>query len=576
MATTIRELLVKLGVDASDAGLKKFDRGLQTVKKGMAFAVVGAVALGAALVKITKDTADAGDEAAKAAQRVGITAEEMQELAFAANLAGAEMSDVEVGFRRLAANAFDASNGTGEAKDAFDALGVSVLDSSGELKGQLALFEETAGRLSEVENLTRRAALAQDIFGRSGSKLLPLLNQGADGIRRMREEARALGLVMSEEDTKAAEEFNDSLLRLSSIAKGLRNTIGTALIPRLTKAADATKEWFLANKDLIEQRLDDFLDDVERAGNSAVKALDKVNELIESIGGAKQVVRIIEGIVAGFVALKGLTVLSALVPLVQGIVAIVGGVSLAAFAEFAAIALAVVGALLLMGAVVDDLITFFRGGDSALGRFIEKFQGTNTIVGKAMALFAKLAERVKEVAEVALPILIGAGKLLLRGFTIQLKLIGKLFTFLLDSIILPLAEAFIDLWLFALDTVKSVFDSFGIDVVAVFDSIFGAINVALDALESFLGIASPIDLGMRLATAQSNGAAAPTAEAANAATRTQQMLGAMSVGGDTITIPIDARGMDAKELASTVRSELEVRDRQKRAQLRERFRGGDA
>ena len=57
MATTIRELLVKLGVDASDAGLKKFDKGLASVKKGMKFAVVGAVALGAALIKITNDTA---------------------------------------------------------------------------------------------------------------------------------------------------------------------------------------------------------------------------------------------------------------------------------------------------------------------------------------------------------------------------------------------------------------------------------------------------------------------------------------------------------------------------------------
>ena len=575
MATTIRELLVKLGVDVNDAGMKRFDKGLQTIKKGMAFAVVGAVALGAALIKITKDTAAAGDEAAKAAVRIGITAEEMQELTFAANLAGAEMSDVEVGFRRLAANAFDTSKGTGEAKEAFDALGVSVVDSSGELKGQLALFEETAQRLSEVSNLTRRAALAQDIFGRSGSKLLPLLNAGAEGIRKMRQEARDLGLVMSEEDTKAAEEFTDSMLRLQVIAKGLRNTIGTALIPRLTKAADATKEWFLANKDLIEQRLDDFLDGVERAADSAVKALDKVNDLIENLGGKDEVVNILKSIAAALVALKSLTILSSLVSLFSGLAAIVGGVTLAAFAEFVALALAVAAAVLLLVAVGDDLITFFQGGDSALGRFIAKFQGTNTIVGKAIALFNKLAVRVKEVAEVALPILIGAGKLLLRGFTIQLKLIGKLFTFLIDSIILPLAEGFIDRWTFALDVIKAVFDSFGIDVVAVFDSIFGAINVALDALESFLGIAEPIDLGMQLTTATANGAAAPTAEAGNAALNAQRSS-SMSMGGDTITIPIDARGMDANELGDVVLSKLEARDRQKRAQMRERFRGGDA
>lgn len=578
MATTIRDLVVKLGVDANARKVAAFDKALGGVKKAMGLLVLGAAGLSTALVKIASDTASTGDEAAKAAKRIGVTAEEMQELTFAAQIGGATMADIEVGFRRLASNALDASRGTGEAKESFDELGVAVTNADGTLKSQLDLFEDVAGALEGVENTTLRAALAQDIFGRGGSKLLPLLNEGKGGIRALRREAQGLGLVLSEDATKQAEEFQDSMLRLKSVALGLRNTIGTALIPRFIAAADSIRAWFLANRELIRQRLDKFLDGVAKAAKQAERAMDGVARIVEALGGAENAIAALGALAAGLGALKGLSVLASLVPVIQGAVALIGGVTLATVGEFVLIALAAVAAVVALGAGIQDLITFFRGGDSAIGRFIEKFQDTNTIAGKAIALFRRIGSVISDVAEVALPVLMKALGVVFRFWTIQMRFAAKVLGFLFEEVAIPLANLWLDNVTAVIDFVREAFAGLGIDIGETMDGIFEAINEAFDALERFLGIAN-VDLGT-MAPALAGGPPGmlpgPGPDAPTGGGTTARALAALEVGGDNVKIEINASGMDEKRLASEMDRQLNERDKRKRRQTRERFRGREA
>ncbi|MBT9153251.1 MAG: hypothetical protein DDT35_01480 [Firmicutes bacterium] len=117
---------------------------------------------------------------------------------------------------------------------------------------------ETALALSQVENSTEKAALATAIFGRAGTKLLPVLAGGKDGLFAFFEEAERLGVVMSKEDVKSATLFGDAMTRLKLTLKGVAVKVGGAVAPILTELGNKLAEiagkvskFVQANKPLI-------------------------------------------------------------------------------------------------------------------------------------------------------------------------------------------------------------------------------------------------------------------------------------------------------------------------------------
>jgi hypothetical protein len=119
-------------------------------------------------------------------------------------------------------------------------------------------FKLIADRLAAIEDPTIRAAAAMQLFGRSGTQLLPMLAGGAAGIEQLQEQARKLGLTISTEDAKAAERFTDTLSIMWRVLKQNVFVIGSALVPALTRAAKwltniatIAADWIKRNKELI-------------------------------------------------------------------------------------------------------------------------------------------------------------------------------------------------------------------------------------------------------------------------------------------------------------------------------------
>jgi len=159
VATTIRDLLVKLGVKADSRAALRFDKSIAGVKRRMALAVAGATALGGAIVGLTLKFAKSGDEAAKRGKQIKITAEEYQQLSFAMERAGGTSADVEKALKRQAKLSYDLSRGLSTAVEAFDAIGLKQKDIKG--LGQAELFTKIAESLREVKDETRQVALAE-------------------------------------------------------------------------------------------------------------------------------------------------------------------------------------------------------------------------------------------------------------------------------------------------------------------------------------------------------------------------------------------------------------------------------
>lgn len=195
----------------------------------------GAAALAAAVgfAALAKNSIDAADDLNDMAKATGVSVESLSQLQYAAKLSGTNLDGLANGLRKLNTAAFDAAKGVKGPVESFEQLGIKVTDTNGKLKSTEELLLETADVFAQYEDGAAKAAIAQDLFGKSGTALIPFLNQGRAGIEGLKNEAAALSLTISGQTAAAADEFNDSLTRLKSSVTGLANQATTALLPTL-------------------------------------------------------------------------------------------------------------------------------------------------------------------------------------------------------------------------------------------------------------------------------------------------------------------------------------------------------
>src|SRR5690554_2552898 len=182
-----------------------------------------------ALVGIAKKTAEAGDQIQKMALRTGFSTEALSELKHAAELSGTSLEGLENGVRRMQRSILDLERGLATQTEAFAKLGLEIEDLQGLSPEQQ--FNKITMALADVEDATTKAALAQQIFGRQGTQLLPMLDAGSEGIAKMRAEAHELGIVFDQEAADAAAQFNDDIDRLKKGFAGVFQELGKKLIP---------------------------------------------------------------------------------------------------------------------------------------------------------------------------------------------------------------------------------------------------------------------------------------------------------------------------------------------------------
>lgn len=223
--------LVK-GLRSASKQLQSFGAGIAKIG-GIMSAAGGAIL--APMVGLVKQFSDVGDAVDKMAGRTGLSAEAVSELGHAAGLSGTDIGTLENGLRRMQKTVADAADGTETAVDALAKLGLSAADLRGLSPDQQ--MELLAEAISKIEDPGMRAAAAMEVFGKSGTQLLPMFADGAAGIAAMRQEARDLGLVLTGEDAKAAAALNDNLGRMWSTIKAVGLQIGAALAPAATMLA---------------------------------------------------------------------------------------------------------------------------------------------------------------------------------------------------------------------------------------------------------------------------------------------------------------------------------------------------
>ena len=234
------------GVEGKAKNLGMAVRGVGNAFKGLfAIAAVGGI------VALGKSAIDTADAFGKLSTRTGIAADKLLAYVNAGKLADVSQSDLETGLRTLARTQVEASEGVATYADAYAKLGVTVKNQDGTLKDSDQLLSDIADRFQELPNGPEKAAVAMDIFGRSGQKMITLLNGGSEALDEF-------GYNLSDSFASNSEEFNDNLTKVGIELDKLKMQILDDLLPALidlsetfiditksiTDAADAFAKFF--------------------------------------------------------------------------------------------------------------------------------------------------------------------------------------------------------------------------------------------------------------------------------------------------------------------------------------------
>jgi hypothetical protein len=311
------ELLVKITGDASNfkselekagGGIANFMDKVGNIGKNMT--IVGSAIIGP-LTAIVKKTADAGDQFKDMSVRTGLAVETLSSLSYACNITGTSIEGFETGLKFLTRGINDASNGVGEAVEAFEELGIATTDSEGNLRGTVEVLKEAATKIAAIENPTKQAALAMELFGsRSGTQLVPLLKLGGQGIDELMQKAEDLNIVISDQAATAADTFNDRMEDLTSSIASAGRTIGDvlipALIPLLEKITDIivkVTKWAEENPKLVETivKVGAVIGAIAVVGGPILMAAAAFSALLSPIGLVVAAITLLISAVAGFV-----------------------------------------------------------------------------------------------------------------------------------------------------------------------------------------------------------------------------------------------------------------------------------
>ncbi len=296
MAVQDNEVDVKIGAttDKLDAGIAQARSKIQGLQnevgglaagfRGLAQGIAGAFSI-AGFASFVSGMAKLGEDTERMGAILGQTSEQIGTMAGVAKVSGTSLESMATSIERISLNVQrstqDAFN---PAAQALHALGLNARDIIGLPTDKY--FETLADAVSKYRGSLNLTNIVQAIGGRGVAQMIPQLLEGGEGFRKLAEEVRKTGTVMTEVQTTAFGKTDDAIDLLGLSLKGVGITLFDMMNPAL--------------KALI-----DYMKDVVQWFNNAMKdggALARTFDFLGTV--AKMVASAIAGIIA---TIQGLT-----------------------------------------------------------------------------------------------------------------------------------------------------------------------------------------------------------------------------------------------------------------------------
>ena len=245
-AKTFEAQLKQIGnvnLKAASEQFKEWGNTLESAGQKMRGLSAAAAGVVASLGAISYKAGTAADDLNTMSKVTGIGTDELQKYSYAADLVDVSVDAIAKSNKKLAKNAYEAANGSKSQVEAFDALGVSVTDSNGELRDSEDIFQDVISALGQMSNETERDALAQKLMGKSASELNPLIEDGGETYKMVADTMKKYDLDYVDQETlNKANEFNDALDTMKLLGSVAFAQVGSQLsaylAPALEKVVD--------------------------------------------------------------------------------------------------------------------------------------------------------------------------------------------------------------------------------------------------------------------------------------------------------------------------------------------------
>lgn len=186
----------------------------------------------------------AADDLNTLSKVTGIGTKDLQKYSVAADLVDVSVEAIAKSNKKLTKNAYAAANGSKSQAEAFDALGVSVTDSDGNLRDSEAIFQDVIGALGTMTNETERDALAQKLMGGTAQELNPLIADGGETYKQVAGIIAKYDLDFVDQETlDGANQFNDSLDTMKVLGETALSQVSTQLASYLAPALKKVVGW---------------------------------------------------------------------------------------------------------------------------------------------------------------------------------------------------------------------------------------------------------------------------------------------------------------------------------------------
>lgn len=230
------EETTRKGKESSTTFAEKFGEvSKNALKIGGAIVGASAVVVGG-LTKMAEKTASYADDIDEMSVQLGMSKKGYQEWKYVLDQTGTSIESMKTGMKTMTASMASLAEGGKKGKDTLGELGITIDDLKN--KSQEEIFEQSIIALQKMPAGYEKARLAQQLFGKQGQALLPILNATKGSLGEMKEEANRLGLVMSDSAINGGAKLGDAMDALKMASGALFNRLGSALLPIIQKVVD--------------------------------------------------------------------------------------------------------------------------------------------------------------------------------------------------------------------------------------------------------------------------------------------------------------------------------------------------
>ena len=226
-----------------------------------------------------KDFATRGEEIGRTSRMLGLSADSLQRLQYVAKMTHTPTEVLENAFKKLNMAIGQGERGKGALIHQLMILNPHLALSLRNTRDTRTAMMLASDAIAKETDIQKRAAIAVAMFGRAGQEMIPILSMGSTAIEKLMGDADKYGYVFDAKALAAANRFTEAQKKLSGILMRLKDEVLAKLMEKVTPLIEKFIDWYAANRDIIDQKIDQVFNGIVDAIQKIVNAWNAMQTL---------------------------------------------------------------------------------------------------------------------------------------------------------------------------------------------------------------------------------------------------------------------------------------------------------